>query len=731
MKLSTSSTESDCWRTRRTRKIFFNTKVNIVLALLVVLAEANEILWGLFMHIPTYSSNLSIIRRVLFPLFLLAIGLIVAVPPLSATVVAQFQSEPDGVMALGSISGVVTDEAGNPLDGIAVSAYENSGYFERRATGALTNESGRYQVNGLRTGSYVLRFADLSGPYLSRTYTGSTSNSRGTRNIPVAGNHIEGVDISLQLGGRIAGKVDLNGHSVIGNISIYVDDHYYFDPSKRVYIDPDTSEYQTNGLLPGSHTICANVTIVFEEVESDLRECYGSSTGRREDATPLSVVSGEFTSDINFSLGNPASYGTISGTVRNNDDRPLEGISVIAEGTGLLRDRYAETDRDGNYKIPFVYPGDYTVSFRDWSRAHLEAAYTDVQMNETVVVEAGINSENIDGIMSMGGRITGTIAGVEDSLLDSVSVRAYLVDDTNPYHEGKSSFDEETGTFEISGLSTGNYFIEAGIYDRRQMKWFRSLHGGATEAEAVAIEVAENETVRDIDISIHITLSDPQLDGAVQGMVTAEGKPLAGIRITLQTWSPGYPVPIYHTESNQSGDYQIEGLPSVPQSLTFEDLSNRYTIESVETSQENAVNFTPAPNSPVIINAKMVRAGSLTGTIRDLDGIPVTSDIEIRVRRFDDDGGLDYIMRLTPDASGVYRAEGLLPGQYLLSVLEENSFPGIPEDERLHQQLAVEVLPGQMANAADAIIGAGVPLALDVILEPQMDAAIYIPFSTH
>ena len=61
-----------------------------------------------------------------------------------------------------------------------------------------------------------------------------------------------------------------------------------------------------------------------------------------------------------FAQGNPT--GTISGKITDPDNLPLPGVTVTATSPGLQGLRTAVTSQNGDYMLPFLPPGDYTVT---------------------------------------------------------------------------------------------------------------------------------------------------------------------------------------------------------------------------------------------------------------------------------------------------------------------------------------------------------------------------------
>ncbi|HEX9501699.1 MAG TPA: carboxypeptidase-like regulatory domain-containing protein, partial [Thermoanaerobaculia bacterium] len=55
-------------------------------------------------------------------------------------------------------------------------------------------------------------------------------------------------------------------------------------------------------------------------------------------------------------------YGSISGTVRDNNGNPLPGVTVSAAAPVLPKARDTVTESNGTYLLPSLPPGTYTVN---------------------------------------------------------------------------------------------------------------------------------------------------------------------------------------------------------------------------------------------------------------------------------------------------------------------------------------------------------------------------------
>jgi hypothetical protein len=173
--------------------------------------------------------------------------------------------------------------------------------------------------------------------------------------------------------------------------------------------------------------------------------------------------------------------------------------------------------------------------------------------------------------------------------------------------------------------------------------------------------------------------SEPTDTGTITGLVTAGGKPLAGISIALQSSAlqssqPLTPLTKQSTKrvkTDDSGRYKFTGIPAgsyqvfpwaplyvVTDAMEFGPTGKMITL----TEGETAANF----------DLVLVRGGVVTGRITDPEGRPVI-ERAIQLDRLDDQNNFSAIgffghEQFTTDDRGVYRVFGVPPGRYRVSV---------------------------------------------------------------
>ena len=163
-------------------------------------------------------------------------------------------------------------------------------------------------------------------------------------------------------------------------------------------------------------------------------------------------------------------------------------------------------------------------------------------------------------------------------------------------------------------------------------------------------------------------------NGSLSGKVTIKGKPAVGVVIIAKSASDGFSSMMrgHRARTDQTGSYRITNLPA-----------GTYAISTVTPS------LVPANQSDSVVLAEgeevqdvnflLVPGGVITGKITDSEGEPVIGE-PVRIsrvhERFPSRSSSTLMARLFIDDStddrGVYRAFGLPPGKYKVSVGESD-----------------------------------------------------------
>jgi len=357
----------------------------------------------------------------------------------------------------GAISGqLVAQDSGEPIQGAVVSATRIGDDF----TGAgWTDSDGAYTILWLQPGSYRVQFnLPSTDGYFSSPYTGGryipefyddqpTATSATPVVVPSSLVTVTGINASLQVGGRIGGKVVDQFGIAVPNVLVTV-----FDPAGSAVLNARTQgdgTYITRPGLPSgqyrvrfSYTACngAAYGTVFhrETTMSNRAPARADGSGATlADATPINLTAGQMTRvDITI----PSQSSNINGRVTEN------GVGVGGFKLTLTNATEATTDASGYYTFTGAAAGAFTIS----PSAGMSAT-TPASRNVSVPPDAWIQDFAVNTLppppqlSQIRGRVTRNGIGLAGFKL-RVSDGSQVVSDAN-------------GNFVLSQLPAGTYTI--------------------------------------------------------------------------------------------------------------------------------------------------------------------------------------------------------------------------------------------------------------------------------
>lgn len=311
----------------------------------------------------------------------------------------------------GAIAGIVTNEAGEPLESICVYAYRGD-YWSTEDT---TDENGAFVLDWL-LGAYDVLFRDCDYP---RTYAAEWYDDAATREaatpVEVTAGQTTTANAVLAVGGTVTGTVtDMDG-AAISDLCVLAT-----GPDGDAWSTTDADgTYSLGGFSTGTTSVqfgcdypwyyvtpvgaTASSVQTPAAAENYVTEWYDDASSQ-EDATPVAVAVGLETAGIDAQL---VLGGAISGTVTDEDGNPLNAC-VYATSAGS---EYGYADVwNGYYRIPGLAADAYRVQFYD---CH---GYT-------------FASEWFDNVPSYGQATVLDIAlGVETTGIDAELARAPMAD---------------------------------------------------------------------------------------------------------------------------------------------------------------------------------------------------------------------------------------------------------------------------------------------------------------
>jgi photosystem II stability/assembly factor-like uncharacterized protein len=252
------------------------------------------------------------------------------------------------------LQGRVTDNLGNPIPGVTVSAFDEAGI---NVSSANTDAAGNYLIPRLSTGEVRIYFnaSPAQGNYVSK-YFPNEDLLTGAIPIPVkVGETTSGIDAQLSNGGTITGRVtDAQGNGIPG-ISV------------RCFDTNSDRLYGATTVVTGNYTL-ANVRpddykVLFRPETGSLAAEWHNDRSSSSGARIVTVGAGQVVSAIDAQLA--AIGGSISGRVIA--EIPVNNVRVLAydstRGTLGAHIASALTDEAGNYRIPRLPGTSFKVYF--------------------------------------------------------------------------------------------------------------------------------------------------------------------------------------------------------------------------------------------------------------------------------------------------------------------------------------------------------------------------------
>lgn len=392
--------------------------------------------------------------------------------PVAVSVAAPAENI-DAVLALGAhIKGHVTDQDGNPLQGIGVGVYVPAvnPWDEPRNTGWNTTDSnGDYDIV-VRPGPYVIQFEDWAGSgYLGEWYDDVWNWDQATVVETALETPAENIDASLAVGAHITGTVTNDQGEPLAGISV------------NANLVPENQEDGPQG-VSGSDTN--------ENGEFDILVPTGEYVLEAQDYNNR-IYLGEWYDDavdwtqatpILTSLQAPAEGLSIvlargvhvSGRVTDNSGNGLAGIGVNPHLVPVDPDQWpqvigegTDTDADGYFDL-LAAPGTYIVLFQDFNddSQYLMKWYADARdYRDATPIEVieGVPVEGLAVTLDKGAHISGRLTNsAGDPLAGFRVVISEIPSDPGQEPQGVAGVETDENGFYDALVPDGTYIVNFG-----------------------------------------------------------------------------------------------------------------------------------------------------------------------------------------------------------------------------------------------------------------------------
>jgi len=519
----------------------------------------------------------------------------------------------DAVMvAYGSISGTVTDSAGEPIEGIQVWASS--------AHPVKTNSSGQYTISGLRAGLTNVFFEDPDERYASEAYDDDVGFV-GRTLIPVTlGEVVTGIDAQLvdaaSLGGRI---VDEAGEPIEGLLVKAANETVETDSDGR---------YEIRGLVAGDYLI--TITDRAQVHSTTYIPADGQSGGT------IALTTAERRLGLDTAV---LKQGRIDVHVVDTAGRPIANIDVTLRGSGCCGSTKRQTDTNGLWTFFVRQPDTVTLSVSDRFGRYLQHWFEGADSFEAaqrMQIDPG-SEHSVTIVVQLGAVVSGTLTGIDGAGIANSNVLVESSDGAPVQHART----DVLGRWTVFGLQPGSYVVS---YRGDPTSGDHYWGDAATLAEAAVLELGADTVTNNIDI----TLRPP---GSISGTLTnSNGRPAIGVEVIAQTPSRNE---VARTTSGADGTYTLDGLANGSYVLDFGNQHLGWVPEyydNTDALSATSVQVTEGQETTGI-DAELVAYGSISGLVTDAEGTPLVG-ISVVAR---------HIASTTTDADGRYLLVGLDP----------------------------------------------------------------------
>ncbi len=413
----------------------------------------------------------------------------------------------------GKIAGVVTAAASKaPIAGIRVCGGESC---------AITNGGGEYTLIGLGAGEYTVSFAGNGLNYITRYYNEKSKAGEATP-VSVTPHVTTGsINAAMLEGGQIAGVVtDSSTKGALAGVNVCA------TPQGGGTTECATSnvngEYTVAGLPTGAYHVS------FDAEGQNYLTQYYNGHGSAGEANAVAVTVGSTASSINAAMERA---GQLSGTVTAAVSKAALGhVQVCATRRVGSGGGCTTTNLAGEYRIPGLPGGEYTVSFNGSAVGYLTQYYngkSSAGEATAVTITPGATTSGINAALEEGGKISGKVTNAATKAAIS-AIEIYVYDGSGT--QVMSAVTKPNGEYVAEGLPAGQYRVEfvstSGAYEDQ----YYSAQSSLASATPIAVTTPGHVTS---GINAALSLAGSASSPTIAALSPNRGPEAGGTTVTI------------------------------------------------------------------------------------------------------------------------------------------------------------------------------------------------------
>ena len=567
----------------------------------------------------------------------------------------------------GGISGTVGAAGGGPLSGISLfaSAWNPGGNFWQPVAPGNTAANGTYTITGLAAGTYRVCFSDPAlGAYAFQCYSNAGSPDAGA-DVPVTATGMaSSINVQLAPAGRVTGKVS-NAAGLVAGIQVqgqsWVPSRGYWQWWGSSTFTAADGTYTLGGMGTGLYRICfSDPNVVFQ--------CYNNAPDQGS-ALDVSVIAGQTVPNVNAQLV-PAAH--ITGTVTDASPVPvsLAGIQVQVNTWNASQNHWQSgnstpTAANGSYDLGGLAAATYRVCFNDPNGVYAPECFdnvSNVSGANDLPVAAGQTVSGINAQLALAGHVTGTVTYAA-SPVAGITVQAQAWNPGNRSWDWMgNAFTASNGSYNLT-LGAGTYKICFGNWSSASLYATQCYINSPNQNGGIDVVVGAGQTVPNINAQL-------ALAGHVTGTVTDATGAVAGITVQAQAWNAGNRSWDWrgNTFTASNGGYNL-ALGAGTYKICFGNGngSGLYAFQCYNNAPNQSSGADVRVNggqTVATINARLARAGHITGAVTDAHG-GLAAGIQVQAQTWNAAGNYwQWAANTTTGPAGTYDLGGLSAGNY-------------------------------------------------------------------
>ena len=476
---------------------------------------------------------------------------------------------------------------------------------------ALTDTEGRVEFRELPAGRFTL--TGTKSGFVSVQYGQTRPFESGTPIELAEAQVLERADIAMPRGSVISGRIlDEFGDPVADAMvsamrSTWSNGRRRLQSSGRTVQTNDLGQYRIYGLPPGDYYISATLRGGPEMMAAEMAMSMSMAAGgggvagagpsasspnsgyaptyfpgtiSGADAQKITLAVAQEAQSTDFALL-PVRLAKVSGTVLTSEGKPMDGAMINAMPRGgelgfFPIGNSARTDKNGNFTLNGLAPGDYTLQTRAMQIMTSGGGDTmvfsaritigdgpggDAEVGSTPISVSGEDVNNVIVVTAKGATATGRVTfegGAKPTALTGIRITATPADNEGVILGGGAGTVKADGTFELKGLGGTRIVRAAGLPPGWMLK---SVQLNGAEVTDAGVEFKPGEAVAGLDVVLTSQLTD--VSGTVKG---SDGQPAKDYTVVIfsdepQKWTAPMSRYVTGTRPNQEGRFQAKNLP--------------------------------------------------------------------------------------------------------------------------------------------------------------------------